>query len=171
MSRLFSREVVEVTLFRWRYLDDSTKLVELVRKSIKLKPFLDIKAGILDLADMGNEFPLSSIYRGNKQHLSLIPKDEAELFGDNYEGQFFRHEGSYFDVAVQHSVYKDDLRIQKRWFSFKLSIPALNGMSISAKFKGRLRRGRFKAVLKGQGLWKTREDGERGDLFVELIVK
>ena len=30
--RIFSREVIEVTLFRFRYLDDGTKLVELVRK-------------------------------------------------------------------------------------------------------------------------------------------
>ena len=89
-----------------------------------------------------------------KQRLSIVPKDEAELFGDNYDGQFFRHEGSFYDVEVQHTVYKDDLRIHKKFWSFEFDIPSLNLMSVSARFRGRLKRGRFTTMLKGQGLWK-----------------
>ena len=171
--RIFSREVIEVTLFRFRYLDDDTKLVELVRTHIQLKPFLDRAAAIINLPDMGNEFPFPSISSSKryKQRLSIVPKDEAELFGDNYEGQFFRHEGSFHDVAVQYTVYKDDLRIRKKLWSFELDLPSLNLMSVSARFRGRLKRGRFTTVLKGQGLWLFHEGGERGDLFVELLVK
>src|SRR5208282_2388746 len=85
--RIFCREVIEVTLFRFRYLDDSIKLVELVRTPIQLKPFLDTAIATIDLADMGNEFPFPSISSSKryKQRLSIVPKDEADLFGDNYE--------------------------------------------------------------------------------------
>ena len=172
-SRIFAREVIEITLFRFRYRNDATKLVELVRKRIQLKPFLDTAAATIDLADMGNEFPFPSTSSSKhpRQRLSIVPKDEAELFGENYEGQFFRREGSSYDVAVQHTVYKDDLRIRKKLWSFELDIPSLNVISVSARFRGRLKRGRFTTVLKGQGLWKFHQGGERGDLFVELLVK
>jgi hypothetical protein len=171
--RVFSREVIEVTLFRFRYLDDGTKLVELVRKKIQLKPFIDTAAATIDLAEMGNELPFSAMSSSNrcKQRLSLVPKDEAELFGDNYDGQFFRREGSFCDVKVQLTVYKDDLRIKKKLCSFEFDIPSLNLMSVSARFRGRLKRGHFTTVLKGQGLWKSQQGGDRGDLFVELLVK
>ena len=162
-----------MSLFRFRYINDWTKVVELVRIPIQLKPFLDTPAATIDLADMGNEFPFPSTSSSKryKQRLTIFPKDEAELFGDNYEGQFFRHQGSFYDVTVQHIVYKDDLRIQKKLWSFELDIPSLNLMSVSARFKGRLKRGRFTTVLKGQGLWKFHEGGERGDLFVKLLIK
>lgn len=76
-----------------------------------------------------------------------------------------------YDVEVHHTVYKDDLRIQKRLFSFELDIPALSGQSIVAKFKGRFKRGRFSAMLKGEGMWKYYEGGKRGDLYVKMVVK
>lgn len=172
---MFSREVIEITLFRFRYTEDSTKLVEILRKPIKLKPFLSDVAGKIDLIDMGNEFPpppsTSLIAKRYKQEISIIPIDESELFGENYDGQFFRHEGSLYNVAVQHTISKDDSRIVKKMWSFEIDIPSLNGWAVFARFKGRLRTGRFTTVLKGQGMWKYYEGGERGDLYVQLIVK
>ena len=124
---------------------------------------------------MGNEFPippnsLPSTPR-YKQLLSIIPADESQLYGDNVDGQFFRRSQDSADVGVQHTFYKDDLRIVKKLWSFELDIPALNGFSVVTKFNGRLRRGRFHTVLRGQGMWKWQQGGKRGDLYVELIVK
>jgi len=172
--RIFSREVIELSLFRFRYTENGTKLVELIRKSIQLKPFLADVSATIDLIDIGNEFPPTSSSPSStryKQQVSIIPVDESELYGENYDGQFYRHKGSLYDVAVRLTVYKDDLRITKRLFSFEFDIPALNGISVVAKFKRRLRRGRFIIVLKGQGMWRYHQGGQRGDLYVELNVK
>ena len=139
---------------------------------VKLKPFLADVAATIDLDDAGNEYPRSHhtvpLY---KQRLSILPVDESQSFGENYDGQFFPHKDSIYDVKVHHAVYKDDLRIQKHLFSFEIDIPALGGHSIVARFKGRFKRGRFSAVLKGEGMWKYYEGGERGDLHVEMVVK
>jgi len=66
---------------------------------------------------------------------------------------------------------KDDLRITKKMFYFELDVPSLAGMSVTARFKGRLKRGGHATVVKGQGMWKTFVGGQRGDLFVQLMVK
>lgn len=174
ICRIFSREVIELSLFRFRYTENGTKLVELIRKSIQLRPFLADVSATIDLIDMGNEFPPTSSSHSSKrykQQVSIIPIDESELSGERDDGQFYRHEGSLYDVGVRHTVYKDDLRITKRFFSFEFDIPALNGMSVVAKCKGRLRRGKFTTVLKGQGMWRYHQGGPRGDLYVELNVK
>jgi hypothetical protein len=161
-----------VSIYRYRYLDETTRVVELLRIPIKLKPFLSDVAATIDLEEIGNEYPPDiSPLRRYRQRLSIIPVDESQLFGDNYEGQFIPYNGSVYDVAVNHTVYKDDLRIVKRLWSFEINIPALSGLSVTARFKGRLKRGRFTTVLKGEGMWKHYEGGARGDLYVELIVK
>ena len=62
----------------------------------------------MDLYDEGNESPplpspaSAPLLRGHQQRLSLIPTDESQLFGENYEGQFFPHGESTYDVAVLH---------------------------------------------------------------------
>lgn len=170
--RIFCCETIELSIFRYRYLEDNTKVVELIRTRIKLKPFLADVLGRIDLPDMGNEFPPEGPgTQRSKQRLSIIPVDESQMFGENYDGQFFRHNGSYYDVQVQHTVYKDDLRIDKHFFSFELLIPSLNGTSVVARFRGRLKRGQFTTVLRQQGMWGYYEGGPRGDLYVELTVK
>jgi hypothetical protein len=153
-------------------LEDGSKVVELARIRVKLKPFLADVAATIDLNDSGNEYPPSHhTLPTYKQRLSILPVDESQYFGDNYDGQFFPHYDSIYDVEVHHTVYKDDLRIQRHLFSFEIDIPALSGQSVVAKFKGRLRRGRFSAILKGEGMWKFYEGGERGDLYVKMVVK
>src|SRR5271169_6434011 len=94
--RIFSREVIELSLFRFRYTENGTKLVELIRKSIQLKPFLADVSATIDLIDMGNEFPPTSSSPSSKykQQVSIIPIDESELNGEKDDGQFYRHEGS-----------------------------------------------------------------------------
>jgi len=170
--RIFSQQTIEVCLFRFRYLEDGTKVVELVRRRVKLKPFLADVAATIDLNDTGNEYPPSHPALSKyKQRLSILPVDESQSYGDNYDGQFFSHNDSMYDVEVHHTVYKDDLRIQKHLFSFEIDIPALNGQSVLAKFKGRLKRGKFSAVLKGEGMWKFYEGGPRGDLYVKMVIK
>jgi hypothetical protein len=145
-----------------------------LRTPIKLKPFLSTAAATIDLVDFGNEYfllpkaPTSQTY---KQTLSIIPADESELYCENHDGQFFRLEGSSYDVGVKHTFYKDDLRIAKHLFNFEIDIPALSGILVVARFKGRLRRGKFSTVLKNEGMWKYCPGGERGDLHVELTVK
>ena len=148
-------------------------MVEVVRVPIKLKPFLDEVAATIDLVDMGNEFPPApNSPERYKQHLSLIPQDEAQLYGENHDGQFFRYQDSLYHVAVRHTVYKDDPRIQKQLFSFEIDIPALSGISVTARFKGILRRGAHNTVLKGQGMCGDYGNGfRRGHLYVELTVK
>jgi hypothetical protein len=161
-----------VSIFRYKYLEDGSKAVELARIRVKLKPFLADVAATIDLNDTGNEYPPSHhTLPTYKQRLSILPVDESQYFGDNYDGQFFPHYDSNYDVEVHHTVYKDDLRIQRHLFSFEIDIPALSGQSVVAKFKGRLKRGRFSAVLKGEGMWKYYEGGERGDLYVKMVVK
>jgi len=161
-----------VCIFRFRYLEDRTKVVEVLRTKLKLKPFLADVAATIDLNDTGNEYPPSHhSLPSYKQRLSILPVDESQFFGDNYDGQFFPHNDSIYDVEVHHTIYKDDLRIQKHLFSFEVDIPALSGQSVVAKFKGRLKRGRFNAVLKGEGMWKYYEGGKRGDLYVKMVVK
>jgi hypothetical protein len=145
-------------------------MVEVVRVPIKLKPFLDNVDAMIGLADMGNEFPPDpDSQQRYTQQLSLVPQDEAQLYGENHDGQFFRYRGSQYHVGVRHTVYKDDLRIQKHLFSFEIDIPALNGMSVTARFKGRLRRGVHNTVLKAEGM-RERCRGY-GNLYVELTVK
>lgn len=162
-----------MSIFRYRYLENSTKVVEILRLPIKLKPFLSDVAATIDLMDSGNEYLLSSdalSLKRYKQRLSLVPVDDSELYGDHHEGQFFRHGESLYDVAVQHTIYKDDLRIQKKMWSFEIDIPTLNGTSVATKFKGRLRRRRYSTVLKGEGMWKYYEGGPRGNLYVTMNV-
>jgi DnaJ-class molecular chaperone len=147
-------------------------VVELIRIPVKLKPFLSDVAATIDLIDMGNEYPVDiPSTKRYKQRLSIIPVDESQIYGENYDGQFFRHQGSLYDVEVKHTIYKDDLRIDKHLWSFEILIPTLNGMTVVARFKGRLKRGRHTTVLKGQGMWKHYEGGQRGDLYVEATVK
>ena len=168
------KETIELTIFRYKYLDDLRKVVEVARMPIKLKPYLSEVAATLDLFEAGNEDPYMSSPRGSRkyrQHVLIVPVDEAELYGDNYDGQFFSRSNSKYDVEVHHTKYKDDLTIRKRLWSFEIDIPALNGTSVVAQFKGRLRRGRFRAILKGQGMWRYREGGARGDLHVRLTIK
>jgi hypothetical protein len=171
--RIFSDEAIDLCLFRFRYSDQGTKLVEVIRTPIKLKPFVSDVSATIDLIDMGNEYPptSSSTSQQYKQQISIIPIDESELIGETYDGKFSRDRGSLYDVSVHHTVYKDDLRIDKKIWSFEFDIPALDGTSVTAKFKGRLRKGTFTTILKGQGMWKYYPGGERGDLFVELTVK
>jgi len=163
--RIFSREVVELTIFRYRYLNNGVKVVEIVRKKIQIKP--DQQA-IMDLVDLGNEFPHSS--SSAFQRLSIVPVDESQLYGENYDGQFIPREGSSSDVEVHHTIYKDDLRIRKGFWSFELDVPALNGMQVTARFRTRLRKGQFRTKLKGQGMWKGSEGTLRGDLYVTITV-
>jgi len=171
LQEIFAQETVELTIFRYRYLPDSSKVVEIVRRKIKLKPYVSDVAATIDLEDVGNEFPPTPHSQTSyKQRLSITPIDESVLYGENYDGQFFR-EGSAYDVVVQHTIQKRDLRVRKGLWWFELDIPALNGMMVIARFKGRLRKGQHKAVLKGQGMWKYYEGGERGDLVVRMIVK
>lgn len=66
---------------------------------------------------------------------------------------------------------KDDLRVSKKMFNFELDVPSLSGMSVTARFKGRFKRGEHTTVVKGQGMWKGFVGGERGDLYVSLTVK
>lgn len=166
-----------MTIFRYRYLPDSTKVVELIRRRIKLKPFLSDVVGqsssaTIDLEDMGNEFPptTDSSTKSCKQYLSITPVDESILFGENYDGQFFRANGSACDVTVHHTISKSDQNVRKGLWWFELDIPALSGRMVIARFKGRLRKGRFTAVLRGEGMWKWYEGGERGDLLVRMDV-
>ena len=176
-ARIFMQEVVEVTIFRYRYLEDRTKVVEIRRLPVKLKPFISPVAATIDLYDEGNEAPpLSSppgtpLLRGYQQRLSLVPTDESQLFGENYEGQFVPHGDSMYDVEVRHSVYKDDLRIVKKMFSFEIDVPSLAGTNVTARFKKRCRRGNYETVLRGQGMWIHNYGGQRGDLYVDMIVK
>jgi DnaJ-class molecular chaperone len=121
---------------------------------------------------MGNEYPVDiPSTKPYRQRLSIIPVDESQIYGENYDGQFFRHQGSLYDVEVKHTIYKDDLRIDKHLWSFEILIPTLDGMTVVARFKGRLKRGKHTAVLKGQGMWKHYEGGQRGDLYVVATVK
>lgn len=162
-----------MTIFRYRYLQDRTKVVEIRRVPVKLKPFLSPAAATIDLYDEGNEFPPTMgtfLIRGYQQQLSLIPTDESQLFGDNYEGQFVPHGESTYDVDVRHSVYKDDSRILKKMFSFEVDIPSLMGTTVSARFKKRCKRGTFETVLKGQGMWMHNPGGQRGDLYVTMTI-
>ena len=169
------QELVEVTIFRYRYLEDRVKVVETRRVRTKLKPFLSPAPATIDLYGEGNEFPPAlngtSLVLGYKQQLSLIPTDESQLFGENYEGQFVPHGDSTYDVDVQHSVYKDDLRIVKRMFSFEVDIPTLAGNVVAARFRKRCKRGTFKTVVRGQGMWLPIPGGRRGDLYVTMTVK
>lgn len=171
------QEVVEVTIFRYRYLEDRTKVVEIRHLPIKLKPFVSPIAATIDLYDEGNESPPlpsppgAPLLRGYQQRLSLVPTDESQLFGENYEGQFSPHRGSTYDVEVRHSVYKDDSRIVKKMFSFEVDVPALGGTNVTARFKKRLRRGTYATVVRGQGMWIHNYGGQRGDLYVDMNVK
>jgi hypothetical protein len=161
---------VELSIFRYRYLSETTKVVELIRRTIKLKPFVSDVAATIDLDDIGNEFPPTSHSQSSyKQRLSITPVDESALYGENYDGQFFR-DGSQYNVAVHHTIDKNNLRLRKGLWWFELDIPALNGQMVIARFRGRLRKGRFTAVLKGEGMWKYYEGGERGDLHVRMDV-
>ena len=170
MSRIFSQEMIEITIFRYTYLDNGEKCVEILRPKVKLKPFLDKSLSVINLGGYGNKYRSGS-NTTCAQTLSIIPTDESELFGENYDGQFFRHKDSSYDVALNVMVMKDDLRITKKLFHFKLDVPSVSGMSVPARFKGRLKRGEYATVVKGQGMWKTFVGGERGNLFVRLTVR
>ena len=168
------KENIELTIFRYRYMEDGMKVVEMVHVPVRLKPYLSEVAATIDLFETGNEDPSMSsaqASRSYRQHILIVPVDEAELYGDHYDGQFFSRPKSKSDVEVHYTRYKDDLTIRKRLWSFEIDIPALNGMSVVTQFKGRLRRGRFTAILKGQGMWRYQEGGERGDLYVRLTIK
>jgi len=169
------QELVEVTIFRYRYLEDRSKVVEIRRVRIKLKPFLSPVAATVDLYGEGNEFPPvmkgTSLVLGYKQRLSLVPTDESQLFGENYDGQFIPHGESTYDVDVHHSVYKGDVKIAKKMFSFEVDIPTLAGNTVIARFKKRCKRGTFTTVLRGQGMWVHNVGGQRGDLYVTMTVK
>ena len=150
------------------------KVVEMVRVPIKLKPHLSEVAATIDLFETGNEDPTMSSPQSSRkyrQHILIVPVDEAELYGEGYDGQFFSRANSKSDVEVHHTRYRDDLTIRKRLWSFEIDIPTLSGMSMVTQFKGRLRRGQFTAILKGQGMWRYQEGGDRGDLYVRLTIK
>jgi hypothetical protein len=140
-----------------------------------LKPFIHEVAATIDLDDLGNEFPPTSLTEPRyTQRLSIIPVDESELYGDNFEGQFFPH-GDKFDVAVNHTIHKDDHRIRKGWWWWELGIPALGGGVVVARFRmmpfrGGVKKGTYTAVLENQGMWKYWKGGERGDLHVRMNV-
>jgi|SRR5579862_1757350 len=168
-NRVFSREKVELTIFRFRYLDNGIKVVELLRKHIQLKPYLSDVASVIDLDGLGNEFPDSPSPRF--QRLSLIPVDESQLFGENYDEQFFPRDGSTYDVEVHYTIQREDIRIRKGFWSFELDVRALNGMLVTARFRRRLRKGNFTTVLKSEGMWRAYEGGKRGDLYVRLTVE
>jgi hypothetical protein len=172
-SRIFSEERIDLTIFRYKYIHNGIKCVEILRTKIALRPYVLSILSNINLESHGNEYP----HRGNSggrysaQRLSIVPTDESELYGETYEGQFFRHNGSAEDVAINVSVMKDDLRVTKKMFNFELDVPSLSGMSVTARFKGRFKRGGHTTVVKGQGMWKGFVGGERGDLYVSLTVK
>lgn len=170
--RIFSQERIDITIFRYKYLENGAKCVEVLRTKITLRPYIIAVLSTIDLDSHGNEYPRFSGQVGSAaQRLSIIPTDESELYGESYEGQFVRHNGSEHDVAINLTVMKDDLRITKKLFNFELDVPSLSGMSVTARFKGRLKRGSYATVVKGQGMWKVYVGGDRGDLHVSLMVK
>jgi hypothetical protein len=159
---------VELTIFRYRFLDNGVKVVELVRKNIQLKPYVKRDVSIIDLVDLGNEFPRSA--SSAFQRLSVLPVDESQFFGEHYNGQFFPRKGSTCDVEVHHRFQRDDPRISKWFWSFEFEIPALTGMAVTARFRRRLWSGRHTTKLRGQGMWKGYEGGTRGDLYVVVTI-
>jgi hypothetical protein len=169
---MFSQEVVELTIFRYRYMkkdSQPTKVVELFRKEIRLKPFLRKGRGRIDLDEMGNEFPPNSETPGKLQSLSIIPADEAQLYGENYDGQFHIIDEDQVDVGIRLTRSKANLR-KKGLFSFEVDVPNLAGAVTIAQFRGRLKRGTFKTVLEGEGMYKRPQNWRRGNLHVELVV-
>jgi hypothetical protein len=171
------QEVIEVTIFRYRYLEDRTKVIEVCRVPVKLKPFLAPVAATIDLSEAGNELPplfgghsFDGYKDGYKQSLSLIPTEERQ-FGEYYDGQFFPHGDSFYDAEVHHSISKEDKKVLKKMWSFEVDVPGLAGTMVTARFKKRFKRGTFLTVLQGEGMWMHNPGGQRGNLHVKMTIK
>jgi hypothetical protein len=134
---------IEIVVFRFRYLSSTgSKVVEIMRQPVHFNPaFWAAHSGIM-FPNLGNESPDHTY-----QTLRILPVTDSDLFGDSPDAHTSPHRDRA-DEVVDQTFLKDDLRIRRRWWCWEVDVPTSAGVFVTAKFFGRLKRGRYVSLVR-----------------------